>query len=86
MKSDCHNSRTFKVRGNRVRALLGQPPVLTPAERETWNPPPDPELETPADKTPGVCAAPLCPRCQKVMRLVGAWRPGQAMPYPKRPP
>ena len=75
-----------KVRGNRVRALLGQPPVLTPAERETWNPPPDPELETPADKTPGVCAAPLCPRCQQMMRRVGSWRPGQAMPYPKRPP
>jgi hypothetical protein len=75
-----------KVRANRVRALLGQPPVLTPAEAQIWNPPPEPDLEPPDGETVAVCSAPLCPRCQKVMRWVGAWRPGQPMLYPKRPP
>ena len=75
-----------KVRANRVRALLGQPPVLTPAEQHTWNPPPDPDLEPPSGETLVACGAPLCPRCQRVMRLAGAWRPGQALLYPKRPP
>jgi hypothetical protein len=75
-----------KVRANRVRALLGQPPVLTPAEEQTWNPPPDPDLEPPGGETVVACGAPLCPRCQQVMRWVGAWRPGQPMLYPKRPP
>jgi hypothetical protein len=75
-----------KVRANRVRALLGQQPLLTPAEQQTWNPPPDPDLEPPDSETLVACCAPLCPRCQKVMRLAGAWRPGQALLYPKRPP
>ena len=75
-----------KVRGNRVRALLGQPPLLTPAEEQTWNPPPDPDLDPPASPTPVPCSAPRCPRCQQVMRLVGCWRAGQALLYPKRPP
>jgi hypothetical protein len=75
-----------KVRANRVRALLGQPPVLTPAEAQTWNPPPDPDLEPPDGETVVAGCAPLCPRCQQVMRLAGAWRPGQPMLYPKRPP
>ena len=75
-----------KVRGNRVRALLGQPPLLTPAEEQTWNPPPDPDLDPPASPTPVPCSAPRCPRCQQVMRLVGGWRAGQALLYPKRPP
>ncbi len=75
-----------KVRANRVRALLGQAPLLTPAEQQTWNPPPDPDWEPPADPTPTVCSSPRCPRCQQVMRRVGAWRPGQPMLYPKRPP
>ena len=75
-----------KVRGNRVRALLGQPPLLTSAEERTWNPPPDPDLELPAKQTLSPCSAPLCPRCQQVMRLVGCWRVGQPLLYPKRPP
>ena len=76
-----------KVRANRVRALLGQPPVLTPAEAQTWNPPADPPDEEPPDsETVVACCAPLCPRCQRVMQWVGAWRPGQPMLYPKRPP
>lgn len=75
-----------KVRANRVRALLGQAPLLSPAEEQTWNPPADPDWELPADPTPRVCSAPLCPRCQQVMRLVGSWKPGQVILYPKRPP
>jgi hypothetical protein len=88
-----------KVRANRVRALLGEKPVLTQAEKETWNPPAAAEVQTasapPADaaqpstqdpqRLPARCG-PQCPRCRKVMRHVGSWRPGQMMPYPNRPP
>jgi hypothetical protein len=77
-----------KVRANRVRALLRQAPVLTPAEQETWNPPPDPDLETVPPPPPSTKNAQpvLCPRCQQAMRLVGAWSPGQRMLFPNRPP
>lgn len=74
-----------RVRANRVRALLHQAPLLTPAEEQTWNPPPDPELETaPPQVKP---AHPiLCPHCQKVMRLIGSWHPGRMFLHPQRPP
>jgi hypothetical protein len=76
-----------KVRANRVRALLGQPPLLSPAEDKAWKPPPDPELELPADlQTSGPCSAPLCPRCEQRMLLVASWQAGQVVLYPKRPP
>ena len=75
-----------KVRANRVRALLGQQPLLTAAEERAWNPPPDPDSELPAGPRVVVCSAPLCPRCQQVMRLVGSWIGAQSMLYPKRPP
>ena len=75
-----------KVRANRVRALLRQAPVLTPAEQQTWNPPADPDLEPPGSQILVTCSSPLCPRCQQVMRLVGSWRLGQVPLYPKRPP
>jgi hypothetical protein len=79
-----------KVRRNRVRALLRQAPVLTPAEQENWNPPVDPEsaveplsLPQPATKD----AQPfLCPHCQQPLRRVGSWRAGQAIVFPNRPP
>ena len=34
-----------KVRLNRVRALLHQKPFLTPAEKDTWQPPPQPQQQ-----------------------------------------
>ena len=75
-----------KVRANRVRALLRQPPLLTPAQEQTWNPPGAPGLEPPEEEKPAVCVLPLCPRCQKAMRRIGSWHPGQPLLYPKRPP
>jgi hypothetical protein len=84
-----------KVRGNRVRALLGQPPVLTPAEKDTWQPTDDPPLDGPDDEPanaadtmdlPARSCAPLCPHCRKVMRRVGTWKAGQMLPLPNRPP
>jgi len=85
-----------KVRGNRVRALLQQSPVLTAAEKEAWSPPADPEgarpgAEPPENKIPdtptvAACSWLRCPRCQQVMRRVGAWHPSQPLLYPKRPP
>jgi len=75
-----------KLRANRVRALLRQKPLLTLEERDIWQPPADPNLE-PADTLETQrCSAPLCPRCQQTMLLVGSWRPGQVLLYPKRPP
>jgi hypothetical protein len=75
-----------KVRANRVRALLRQAPVLTPAETQAWQPPADPDLDASKDPTATAGSAPLCPRCQRRMRLVGSWHPGQTLLYPKRPP
>lgn len=82
-----------KVRANRVRALLRQQPLLTPAEQQAWNPPPadsnpptDPEPEASAAPEPVAAATPLCPRCHKPMQLVGSWRAGQVLLFPNRPP
>jgi hypothetical protein len=75
-----------KVRANRVRALLRQKPLLTPAEQQTWNPPAQPEPKIPPAPAPELPCTPLCPRCQKAMRWIGSWRAGQALLYPKRPP
>lgn len=72
-----------KVRGNRVRALLRQKPLLSTAEQQAWEPPPDPApLQTPAITA---CASPRCPHCQRVMRLIGSFR-RQAFLFPNRPP
>ena len=81
-----------KVRGNRVRALLRQQPLLSPAQAQAWQPPADPEVEPPPDPQPSqeepreAKLLTRCPHCQKVMRRVGSWRPGQALLHPKRPP
>jgi hypothetical protein len=75
-----------KVRANRVRALLGENPVLTPAEQAAWQPPKVSPLEpAPEEPAPEPCG-PLCPRCHQKMRRVGAWLPGHAVLLPKRPP
>jgi hypothetical protein len=73
-----------KVRANRVRALLRQKPVLTPAEEQTWEPPA--AAAQPQTPKPEVSCTPFCSRCQQAMRLVGSWRAGQPLLYPKRPP
>ena len=73
-----------KVRGNRVRALLREKPLLTGVEEQTWNAPeemePEPELPRP------VHAGPLCPVCQQAMLLVGSWTVAGVLLPPKRPP
>jgi len=63
---------------NRVRGLLKQSPLLTPAERDQWHP--DEEIFEPvpsAQKNP--VPPPQCPHCQKPMILVGSWRAGQSL-------
>jgi len=78
-----------KVRANRVRALLRVKPLLSPAEQQAWQPPPDPIDPDPASAAASenkICSAPLCPRCQRPMRLVGTWRAGQMPPPLNRPP
>ena len=75
-----------KVRANRVRALLGENPVLTLAEQAAWQPPLVSKLEPTPDPPRSEPCGPLCPRCQQKMRQVGSWRPGQALRRPKPPP
>src|SRR5437660_226229 len=75
-----------KVRANRVRALLRQQPLLTPAEEQTWQPPTDPPSKVAQPPAPKLPCAPDCPRCHTAMQWVGTWRAGQVLLYPKRPP
>jgi len=75
-----------KVRANRVRALLGQKPLLTPAEQQVWNPPPDSDMEPPDLPPVATPPTPLCPRCNLPMELIASWRAGAVVLYPKRPP
>jgi hypothetical protein len=70
---------------NRVRALLHQSPVLTPAEHAAWFPhadlePPDPP-SSPQPSTPNP-QFPRCPRCQQSMIWGGSWFAGQTPPTP----
>jgi hypothetical protein len=62
----------------RVRALLHQRPVLTPAERAAWQPP-ERDLPEPADAPPATLNPPplQCARCGGVLVLVERWRAGQ---------
>jgi hypothetical protein len=75
---------------NRVRALLHQPPLLTPAEQATWlgrddlEPPDDSNL---VPRPSNLRSVPRCPRCHQPMRCVGTWRAGQTPPtFPARAP
>jgi hypothetical protein len=72
-----------RARANRVRALLRQAPLLTPAEKDTWQPPAEPDLETPAGTaTKALCSTPLCPLCRHAMRLAASWHAGHVTLYP----
>jgi hypothetical protein len=78
-----------KVRANRVRALLKQKPTLSQREISAWQPPAaDDEPPLDAQTTAPASTAPLCPRCQKPMILIGRWKSGQLPPglLPCRPP
>jgi len=64
-----------KIRGNRVRALLKQAPLLTPQERQTWQQLPDPPVDFEAGKhspEAALSAHPVCPCCGQPMRRLGS--------------
>ena len=67
----------------RVRALLGQTPLLSEAEREAWQPGPEilpaPAPPTNADE-PSKGSVWWCPRCRVPMKCLGSWRPGGRLP------
>mgnify|MGYP001571666098 FL=1 len=75
-----------KVRLNRVRALLRLMPVLSDAQKQTWQ---IPESRLPVEPSalpePPSIPAPLCPCCRKPMRLLDRWLAGQPPPLPQRP-
>ena len=77
-----------KVRANRVRALLGQKPLLSPAEQQAWDLPGDSDLDPPQTPQSKVCSTPLCPRCRQPMRLSDSFGPSPRLllPFPNRPP
>ena len=82
---------------NRLRALLNTPPLLSAAERQTWQPPT--QALPPDTGSVGSARAwsPLCPHCGQALVLMAQWRAGQnrhgllalsiaAGPYTIRPP
>jgi hypothetical protein len=69
-----------RLRGNRVRALLQAPPILTVQERQTWQG----TLATEVTLTAASTLACRCPRCGAILRLLGTWRAGQNPPTPTR--
>ena len=75
-----------KLRNNRVRALLREAPLLSPAEQQAWQLPADRDPEPPAEPLPAARPAPVCPLCHQPMLHVGCWRPRQPILWPKRPP
>jgi hypothetical protein len=75
-----------KVRANRVRALLRQKPLLTPAEKQTWHPPAQPTRQDPPPVVSPAPCTPRCPRCLLAMKRIGSWRAGQAPLQPRPPP
>ncbi len=52
----------------KVRALLREKPLLTPAEKQTWNPPSPPTLQPPPPVASPAPGTPRCPCCQLAMR------------------
>lgn len=76
-----------KIRGNRVRALLQQVPLLTAQERQIWQQLPAPPIDFEAGKHSPEAALnsrPVCPRCGQPMlqiaslpRLPASSRPTQ---------
>lgn len=74
-----------KVRCNRVRALLGEKPLLSSEEQKKWDPPSDsddlPPVSQPSTKDPQPFC---CPRCRCPMRFIDMWLPGKEVP--SRPP
>jgi hypothetical protein len=74
-----------RKRLNRVRALLGQGPSLTAAEKAAWLPP-ESDFEPP-EPLPTTRSTPLCPRCQSPMVRVGRCLPVWSAPAsPARAP
>jgi hypothetical protein len=77
-----------KIRGNRVRALLQQPALLTTQERQTWQ-----GLEDSADELElqehipeaRLSLSPLCPHCGRAMVLIASCPPVPKPPTPTRP-
>jgi hypothetical protein len=64
---------------NRVRALVGVAPLLTPAERVAWQPDPGgvPASEQALGPEPSTTPHEWwCPHCKVPMRCVGHWRSG----------
>ena len=64
-----------KIRGNRVRALLGQAPVLTPQERQVWQQAQAPPVDFEAGKHSPEAALnsqPVCHCCGRPMLRIGS--------------
>ena len=71
-----------RQKANRVRALLGQRPQLTPAEQTAWQLHEENDELLAAEK--GTLQRPprLCPHCQLPLIQHATWLPGRRMPLP----
>lgn len=68
-----------RVAFNRVRALLGQPAVLTAEERKAWLLTTEPAVAEPEPKLEKPL---LCPRCRTPLKWIADWDAGQTPPQP----
>jgi Putative transposase/Transposase zinc-binding domain len=77
-----------KIRGNRVRALLQQTPILTAQERQIWQQlqesPVDFEAQQHSPEA-ALSSHPLCCCCGQPMLRLGSWPPLPASWQPTRP-
>ncbi|HEX3156622.1 MAG TPA: transposase [Candidatus Angelobacter sp.] len=77
-----------KVRGNRVRALLQEAPILSAQERQTWGllePAPEQLEQKESTAEPDLPIVPMCPRCGRPMAHLASWHAGQQPPSPTQP-
>jgi len=76
-----------KIRGNRVRALLQQAPILTAQESQTWHgvgDSPD-QFESQAHSPEAEFSLnPICPHCGRAMVRIGSWPPALKALTPTR--
>ncbi len=77
-----------KIKGNRVRALLKEAPILTPQERQLWQGLPEApdQFEAPQHSPETeLSSVPICPCCGRAMSLIGSWRSIRQPLHPTQP-
>lgn len=75
-----------QVRANRVRALLRLAPMLSVAQKQSWQIPEGLQpVEPQPVPEPPPAPAPLCPCCRQPMTFLERWHAGETPPPPQLP-